>query len=237
LILAQTARYVRDRFDELLSPNSYAFRRSGEISHVTAIRKLRDYRLRYPNKKLYVAECDIQKFFDVINHEEVLAAFDSFAQRLDTPIDPRAREVLIAFLESYSSFRMVAESFPDPEDRKKIGFLQSRELALQLKRFYSTNDFASLPLGIPQGGALSPILVNLVMDCADHAVTDGAPEDLFYARFCDDMIRALRKSRWIDVQTFGGSFRTIKLSELPVAMASSPLEVVTLTSVRLPFCV
>lgn len=188
LILAQTARYVRDRFDELLSPNSYAFRRSGEISHVTVIRKLRDYRLRYPNKKLYVAECDIQKFFDVINHEEVLAAFDSFAQRLDTPIDPRAREVLIAFLESYSSFRTVTESFPDPEDRKKIGFLQSRELSLQLKRFYSTSDFASLPLGIPQGGALSPILVNLVMDCADHAVTDSAPEDLFYARFCDDMI-------------------------------------------------
>ena len=46
LILAQTARYVRDQFDELLSPNSYAFRRSGEISHVTAIRKLRDYRCR-----------------------------------------------------------------------------------------------------------------------------------------------------------------------------------------------
>lgn len=188
LILSQTARYIRDRFDDLLSPDSYAFRRSGEISHVTAIRKLRDYRLRHIGKKLWVAECDIQKFFDVINHEEVLAAFDSFAQQLDAPIDPRAREVLIAFLKSYSSFRSAVEEFPDPEERKKISFLTSQELASQLKRLYGTTDFTSLPLGIPQGGALSPILVNLVMDCADHAVTDGAPEDLFYARFCDDMI-------------------------------------------------
>lgn len=188
IILSLTARYIRKQFDDLLSPNSYAFRQSGGISYITAIRNLREYRMNHLGEKLYVAECDIQKFFDVINHDQILAAFDTFAQQLDEPIDPMAREVLVAFLKSYSSFKMMEKISSNFSGEKKIDFSISRDLKHSLKQFYSTTNFSSLPLGIPQGGALSPLLVNLVMDCADRAVIEGAPEDIFYARFCDDMI-------------------------------------------------
>ena len=43
-------------------------------------------------------------------------------------------------------------------------------------------------IGIPQGGALSPLLANIVMDAVDRAVLSDQDPDLFYARFCDDMI-------------------------------------------------
>ena len=45
-------------------------------------------------------------------------------------------------------------------------------------------------IGIPQGGALSPVLANIVMAEADEEVMRFAGADFFYARYCDDMIIA-----------------------------------------------
>lgn len=190
IILIQMMKYIRDQIDDSFSSCSYAFRRSGEINHITAIRNLQEYRLRYPDQPLYVAECDVMGFFDVINHEEVMAAYDTVVQQLDSSLDSRARQLVAAYLDSYSSFRDVSAVFSDPEERRKIAFLNSPELKVQLKHHYGAVDPCTLPLGLPQGGALSPILINLVMDCVDRAVLDGAPDDLFYARYCDDMIIA-----------------------------------------------
>ena len=44
--------------------------------------------------------------------------------------------------------------------------------------------------GIPQGGALSPILANIVMARADDAVLASVQRNAFYARYCDDMVIA-----------------------------------------------
>lgn len=187
ILLIQVMKYVRDQIDDQFSSSSYAFRKSGSVNHVTAIRKLREYRLRYPNQPLYVAECDVMSFFDTINHEVVLAAYDTINQHLKEPLDNRARAFIEAYLKSYSSFKNVKESFSE-EERGKISFFNSPELRSELKAFYGAEDLCTLPLGLPQGGALSPILINLVMDCVDRAVLDEAPTDIFYARYCDDMV-------------------------------------------------
>ncbi len=42
--------------------------------------------------------------------------------------------------------------------------------------------------GIPQGGALSPLLCNLTLRVADRAVLAAVPRDLLYMRFCDDIV-------------------------------------------------
>jgi len=43
-------------------------------------------------------------------------------------------------------------------------------------------------IGIPQGGALSGLIANIVLDYADHKVIKPKDQNLGYFRFCDDMI-------------------------------------------------
>lgn len=189
IIIGRLATYLRDVFDSQMRDNSYAFRKNGKIKHLTAIRKLRDFRLRYPNKRLYVAECDIQKFFDVIHHDVAMDAFEAFASANVSEIEPWMRNAVRAYLDSYSSFRNLEED-ADISDEQKImvGFNSSAELRTAISKIYGNISPANLPLGIPQGGALSPLLINLVLHRADEAVLSGDDGELFYARYCDDMV-------------------------------------------------
>ncbi|MBK8362805.1 MAG: hypothetical protein IPL24_03750 [Bacteroidetes bacterium] len=43
-------------------------------------------------------------------------------------------------------------------------------------------------MGIPQGGALSGLIANLVLDFADRKMQSLNDSKLLYVRFCDDMI-------------------------------------------------
>ncbi|MBR3220956.1 MAG: hypothetical protein IKF72_01885 [Kiritimatiellae bacterium] len=189
IIIGRLATYLRDVFDSQMRDNSYAFRKDGKIKHLTAIRTLRDFRLRYLNRKLYVAECDIQKFFDIIHHDVAMDAFKAFAVANESEIEPWMWSAVRAYLESYSSFRNLEEDADVPDEQKKlVGFNSSVKLRKAIKKIYGNISPRSLPLGIPQGGALSPLLINLVLHRADEAVLSGDDGELFYARYCDDMV-------------------------------------------------
>ena len=63
--------------------------------------------------------------------------------------------------------------------------------ALRLVDAYLEAGAAVQDHGIPQGGALSPLLANLVLTSVDEAVTAmAAPQSVYYARFCDDILIA-----------------------------------------------
>ena len=189
IIIGRLATHLRGVFDSQMRDNSYAFRKNGAIKHLTAIRRLKDFRLKYHGKKLYVAECDIQKFFDVIHHDVALDAFDAFAAANGTNVEPWMRQAVCAYLESYYSFRNLAEDADVPEEQKDmVGFYSSEELRKSLRKIYGKVHLENLPIGIPQGGALSPLLINLVLHRADEAVISGDDGELFYARYCDDMV-------------------------------------------------
>ena len=189
IIIGRLATYLRDVFDSQMRDNSYAFRKNGEIKHLTAIRRLRDFRLKYLGKKLYVAECDIQKFFDVIHHDVAMDAFEAFAVANESEIEPWMRRAVQAYLDSYSSFRNLEEDTGIPEEQKDlVGFKASAKLRKAITKIYGKVLPKNLPLGIPQGGALSPLLINLVLHRADEAVLSGDEGELFYARYCDDMV-------------------------------------------------
>jgi len=55
---------------------------------------------------------------------------------------------------------------------------------------YRKSEADGIRRGIPQGGALSPVLANIVMARADDAVLAAALRNAFYARYCDDMVIA-----------------------------------------------
>lgn len=66
VILNLTTAYLRDRLDPLLTRSCYAFRSNGHISHETAVADLQAWRSSHADAQMWVAECDIRKFFDSI---------------------------------------------------------------------------------------------------------------------------------------------------------------------------
>jgi hypothetical protein len=191
IIGGQCAKYLREVFDEDFLDCSYAFRvqkHQGRcIDHHHAVEDLIQYRTNYPNQLLWVAECDIKGFFDCVHHDEALKALERAIHRAEPkgrPVDLRAIEIFESYLQSYSFTQVAkpkaAEYF---ENKDPKGHLKNIEPDLSI--FWpNPNDE---PIGIPQGGALSCLIANLILDEADRQVIKDRP-DLFYARYCDDMI-------------------------------------------------
>ena len=190
LLLSKAALYLRDTFDPLLSDDCFAFRRDGAFNYQSAIEDLIRYRMRYSGRRIYVAECDIQRFFDVINQDLVLKAYDTFVGRLEMSERPpeELRTILAGYLNAFTSQGNLIVS----TDPKIVDF---RHLVKPLDqtdvfKFYRKRERKTVRLGIPQGGALSPLIANLVLDEADRAVREDDDPELFYVRFCDDIIIA-----------------------------------------------
>lgn len=188
LLLSRAAVYLRDVFDPLMDDYSFAFRRNGAFNYKSAIDELIRYRRRYSGQRLYVAECDIQSFFDVINHQVVETAYDGFVQQLDEEDrpDPQLRKILIGYLRCFTS-RGNLNASTEPKIVNYRHLVKPLE-ATDVGRFYPNQELKDVGLGIPQGGSLSPLIANLVLHSADRAVRADADPDLLYMRFCDDII-------------------------------------------------
>ena len=187
-LLSKAALYLRDIVDPLLSNDCFAFRRDAAFSYRSAIEDVIRYRLAHSGETLYVAECDIQSFFDVINHDVALEAYDAFVSRLEESERPpdELRRILCAYLDAWTSRGNLMAS-------KEPNSVEYRQLVKPLEKtgvfdFYDERDRTLVQLGVPQGGALSPLIANIVLDAADRAVRDSADPDLLYCRYCDDII-------------------------------------------------
>ena len=97
VILSRVTVYVRDILEGVLGDCCYSFRRDPERSHQLAIEKLQVWRADHANGEMYVAECDIKKFFDNISHDVVRRCWGKVG------FDQAAGKVLEAYLAVYSS--------------------------------------------------------------------------------------------------------------------------------------
>jgi hypothetical protein len=189
VIIGVLSRYLRDLMDPVFLNCSYAFRKAAGTDHHAGVESLVSYaeaRREYP---LWVAECDLRKFFDSIHHDVALDALDRVNARISQKgpgLDPRARRLFVNLLESYT--------FPGTALPRIIDWSASRGnqagqlwIADELKRFHA--EPATERIGIPQGSAVSGVVANLVLHAADEAVLgESRDPDLFYARYCDDII-------------------------------------------------
>ena len=146
VVLSRMTAYVRDVLECVLTEHCYSFRKDGAITHQLAVERLKEWCCRFAPGSLFVAECDIQKFFDNISHDVVRRRWN------EVGFDARAGKTLDAYLKVYSG------------------------------------DYVGR--GLPQGGAFSTVLANLVLAEADAAVLRVAGSDAFYARYCDDVVFA-----------------------------------------------
>jgi hypothetical protein len=198
LIIGLVARYLRELLDIGFEDSSYAFRvrppGKPMPTHHTAFDSIYQFRTERPGKSLFVAECDIRGFYDAVDHEIALAALDRTATNVQATdqnrvLDPRARELFQAYLRCYSfpeNVRRDAEPRLKRRTRNPEAHFPWPEEALRKHQ----DDPLSRRIGVPQGGAISCVIANLVLDLADKRVQavkhDNA--DILYHRYCDDMI-------------------------------------------------
>ncbi len=173
VILSIANKCLTSKLDGLLSNNSYVFRIGKKSPVARAVGKIIDFRKCLKAVPLYVAECDIVKFFDTIEHAAVLKVFEGVCDKVQ--LGNKAKALVKAFLESYNVRDIMSSGFWDK--LAKTGDWDFLEELPKDRR-----------IGLPQGGALSGLLSNLVLDNVDKAIGDLKLNGFLYARYCDDII-------------------------------------------------
>lgn len=85
IILSLLNNYLTSLFDDYFLKCSYAFRKPSkereQFQHLDAILAVQNYRKCHLGQSLFVAECDMQKFYDTISHEVIKKCFIRLLQR------------------------------------------------------------------------------------------------------------------------------------------------------------
>lgn len=224
LIDGALAKYWKDQLDELFEPASMAFRvrptdgRPMPSTHV-ALELICERRDKSQGKPSYVAECDIKGFFDCVDHEVARTQLRRLielkqAKNPSFKVDPRAIQLFDAFLDCYSFRENVLEEFlPGFKQEKPDAEIKWPEKDLKLLQ----GNFAQARIGVPQGGAMSGIIANIVLDLADKQVkqlNDSYQHPTTYLRYCDDMV-ILADSQKQCSAVFKAYLNTLNLLKLP----------------------
>ena len=177
-----------------------------------AIDKISDYRYKHSDENIFVGECDIQKFYDIFNHDNITKCFEELFDEIrmdsgaeDSTFDP-FRRVLESYLGSYSFPTQVLVKNSDPDFWKsEKGMRRSKKCPEPECLFswvdeedfissgcYTPEEFdkakAEGKIGIPQGGALSGVIVNVVMHSIDKHILGRKDDNRLFLRYCDDII-------------------------------------------------
>jgi hypothetical protein len=200
-------------FDSLFYDNSFAFRVSKEgdpqMLHLKAVRKIKDFRTSHGGT-LWVAECDMKKFYDTIDHDVIKKRFIQLLRWkkqegvITTEEVRMLKSVIFSYVNCFNFYRDVYRYNKKPNHpiwkhikngakyKKVIKWIQND---IEEKRStnewpYRTKHHERSELGVPQGGALSGIIANVMMHFTDIKLRSFWEDntDFLYLRFCDDMI-------------------------------------------------
>jgi hypothetical protein len=204
IILSITNKYFTDLFDDYFEDCSLAFRAVKEKegmtirkNHHTAIKKIIDFKNLHIDSDLYVAECDMKKFYDSVNHKICLESFVKLIEKVkdETPNLDLAIPINIfkKYLDCYSFQDNVLvlnnnEEYWAKQKDKNGNILKGNypwiKDEIKSNDYYRKNEADRI--GVPQGGALSGLISNIVLDMVDKRMVKY--DKLFYIRYCDDMI-------------------------------------------------
>jgi hypothetical protein len=194
ILLSLTNKFLTQLFDEQFQDSAYAFRakknNEGSIlSHHDCIKDILEFRNANINRELYVAECDMKKFYDTVNHKIAKSLFDELILKSKLLYPQINFENSIAIFESYLNCFAFNIDIPKQEDLKywtsyKINNGEFSWIDKDVLRSHYS-DISIERIGVPQGGALSGLIANIYLNKADIAVFG---RNILYQRFCDDMI-------------------------------------------------
>ena len=203
LLIALASKYLTEVFDCLLHEEILSYRplrkyHGSETPVLTdrdnAIQNIHAYRKAYRCGTLYVAECDIQKYFDTINHDVIRSCFMAFADKvkaLDANFDySQVGRIVEAYLNSYSFYRNVESKNEEIKVRNQQFEVPKAHLFIE-RGCYTAEEFeaAKSKIGIPQGGALSALMSNVILHTIDSkSILDRPDRNRFFCRYGDDIL-------------------------------------------------
>ena len=221
IILAIASLYLAKKFDWYLHNNILSYRKLRNFNgsrHVTdfndGIAVLRQYREAQQNQSIYVADCDIKKFYDTINHDVVRDCFTRMMDHAELSNEGKRQvmRILNAYLASYNFADHVWVHNPsgkelpkfwkavkarrahrNGEEHYQFAWVSEKEF---LECYGSKEVFESQRnrIGVPQGGSLSLLIANVVLNDVDKDIVTPLPfphegdKQKLFLRFCDDMI-------------------------------------------------
>lgn len=204
LIISFTNKYFTEVFDSYFYPHSYAFRavqindsEKYTLTHHDSIQTILDYKKRYKGKRLWVAECDISKFYDSVHHKVVKKLFKELINKVkkekEEEYDSRAERIFYKYLDSYTFVKNVLpynkkENISYWEEKHKIPGGHFGWVEKELINIGYFKDLRNAKVGVPQGGAISGLIANLVLNYADNQLLKLNSSKILYVRFCDDMV-------------------------------------------------
>lgn len=203
LLIALASKYLTEVFDHLLHEEILSYRplrkyHGSETPVLTdrdnAIQNIHTYRKTHRCGTLYVAECDIQKYFDTINHDVIRSCFKTFADKvkaIDANFDySRVERIVDAYLNSYSFYRNVESKNEEIIGRNQQFEVPKAHLFIE-RGCYTAEEFecAKYKIGIPQGGALSALMSNVILHTIDSkSILDRPDRNRFFCRYGDDIL-------------------------------------------------
>lgn len=245
IFLSLLNKYLTEVFDDQFYSCSYAFRKAkdSEMQHQKAVKAIVDYRKTHRGETLYVAECDMKKFYDSISHEVIKRRFNTLLRRairkgkMSKGETKLIRHLFFLYVDCFNFKKHVYdlnnkpgnpiwEKLQNPEGlTPKIGWVSKDEEELKNAGLLDAGN----PVGVPQGGALSGLIANIVMHFVDEKLIKRiGKKDILYCRFCDDMILIGAKKKQIE-QVFELYQSEIIHSRL---FAHAPQEVTTFEHMR-----
>ncbi|MDD3194481.1 MAG: reverse transcriptase domain-containing protein [Paludibacter sp.] len=200
IIICLVNKYFTDLFDGFFFKNSMAFRAvkkvdgtSKSITHHDAIKAILEYKDENKEKNLWVSECDMKKFYDTVNHSVIKLFFKRFIKQIKTTnselYNQDAERIFYSYLNCYSFNKSVYPLNRDQEYFSKFniknGVFEWVEKDLLEYHYKKLNN---AKIGVPQGGALSGLIANIVLHYSDTIISKRQDTNILYLRYCDDMI-------------------------------------------------
>ena len=205
IILALASRYLTRYFDRYLHDNILSYRPArnflGQKHYVTdfndGIRLIADFRKAHASGTIYAADCDIKKFYDIIPHKVVHDCFLRMLNNSKISDDGKKQimRVLTAYLDSYNFYTnaLLKSRLDDDVFTKVRRKLHDSEKKNTYQLGWEDELFSGTPeqkkdLGVPQGGTLSLLIANIVLNDTDQAIVSTDDPNRLFIRYCDDMI-------------------------------------------------
>src|ERR1700680_1066457 len=176
LIQQALLQVLQKRWDPTFSEHSYGFR-PGRSAHQAVAQAQRYVAAGY----CVVVDLDLEKFFDRVNHDSLMARV---AARVT---DKRVLRLIRAFLKSGA----LEDGLVSPVDE-----------------------------GTPQGGPLSPLLSNLVLDDLDKELTRRGHRFCRYADDCNIYVRSIRAGEGV----MASGSRLLTTNPRPSATGHTPFK-------------
>jgi hypothetical protein len=200
IVISITNKFLTDLLDCHFEKSSLAFRakekiESKEKNHHLAINKIIEFKQRNIKINLFVAECDIKKFYDTVNHNLCFSLFEDLTEKSKSNCNDSslksAKYIFKEYLNSYNFEDVILTKDKSywaqqlhPNKKQINGVFPWIKKEILQDDYYKANP--NQKIGVPQGGALSGLIANIMLDKADKELK--SIPDLFYVRYCDDMI-------------------------------------------------